>query len=81
MIALSSPAKVECDSPGCPHHEPVKLTLLASGGFGFAPTTDALKRWQFGTSNPLGPIVARCPDHHVLVAQAPAGPRLITTEH
>lgn len=83
MIVIDLPARAVCDAPDCKRSDPVRLLLTGSGGFGFAPIGDrpALPHWQFGTSNPLGPIVARCPEHHVLVAQAPRGPRLITSEH
>jgi hypothetical protein len=83
VIVLDLPANAECDASGCTRSAPVKITLLATGGFGFAPAGDrpVLKQWQFGTSNPLGPIVARCPEHHLTVQAAPTGPRLITSEH
>jgi len=70
MIRLDAKAVAECDHPECRSTQTVKLVLLASGGWGFRPESEA---WQVGVS-PQGVFVALCPEHTRAVLPAPAIP-------
>ena len=61
MIAVTTPAEMSCDEPGCEKRTPVTLILLGTGTFG-GQARDA--GWQVSLPRgPAGQYVCRCPKH------------------